>query len=246
MIGGFYTFMTEEKVELLNLIPYVRHADLVCKKEHKYLIPWRIIYDYEMMFVLDGEITVEQKDKKYVLHRNDIHIMKPNIWHTRYVENNTECKYFDIHFEFVERHYGSITDISVKHMYIDPILNHVDVCKIDEKLENRVICTVKNLELPDKFSVKDPVKYINCFKELVEDFRYLDDFSKFRLRGMFGFLLGTLFSEMHTDTSIGIDDVIEHFKMNTTAYFGDDSYIKEFAKKYGYSYVYFRNKFKEK
>ena len=239
--------MTEVEIELLNLVPYVRHADLVSKKEHAYFIPWRIIYDYEMMFVLDGEITVEEKDKKYVLKRNDIHIMRPNVWHTRYVTNNAECKYYDVHFEFLERHYSTITNIDVKNTYIDPILNNVDVCKIDDKLKDRVIYSVKNVNLPDRLSVKDPIKYVNCFKELVEDFKYLDDFSKFRLRGMFSYLLGALFDELNNNESnITIDDVIEHFKMSSTAYFGEEEDIKAFVGKYGYSYVYFRNKFKEK
>lgn len=240
------TLMKEVKVDLLDLVPYVRHADLVGSEEHGYFIPWRIIYDYEMMFVLDGEITVEENDDKYVLKKNDVHIMRPNVWHTRYVKDGADCKYFDVHFEFLERHYSSITDINVMRVYIDPILNNVDVCEIDDRLTNRDIYSAKNVQLPKKFRVKDPVKYVHCFEALVKDFRYLDDNSKFRLRGMFTYLLGELFGEMSDDvTDFRIEDVIEHFKASVTSYFGEDESIEKFANKYGYSYVYFRNKFKE-
>ena len=96
--------MKEKSIKLLDAFPYVRHVALVDSAKDKCFTPWRVLYDFEIIFVLDGELVVREKKKEeYVLKKNDFHIMPPNVWHTRYIKDGGACRYYNVHFEFLSK-----------------------------------------------------------------------------------------------------------------------------------------------
>ena len=46
--------MKAKPIDLLETIPYIRHFALVDSAKDKCYTPWRILYDFEMIFILDG------------------------------------------------------------------------------------------------------------------------------------------------------------------------------------------------
>ena len=93
--------MTEKVINLLDAVPYVRHVALVDSTKDKCFTPWRILYDFEILFILDGELVVRERRKEaYTLRKNDFHIMQPNVWHTRHLGESGFCRYYNVHFEF--------------------------------------------------------------------------------------------------------------------------------------------------
>ena len=87
---------------------------------------------------------------------------------------------------------------------------------------------------------------LSVFLPIASNFKEVNIFSEYQLRGMFSYLLGLVLKEMQEkDFKYSIDSVIEKFK-NECRHSTVKINAEEFAKQHGYSYVYFRNKFKEK
>lgn len=239
--------MKEKSIKLLDAFPYVRHVALVDSAKDKCFTPWRVLYDFEIIFVLDGELVVREKKKEeYVLKKNDFHIMPPNVWHTRYIKDGGACRYYNVHFEFLSKGNDLVPYIDVNKVYINPILEDKKISKVDKALSQRSYCVLSNVEIPKKLHINSSQEIVTCFETMVANFGRLNAFAEYQLRGMFSYLLGAVLGEMQEkDFKYSIDSVIEKFK-SECAHSTLKIDVEEFSKQHGYSYVYFRNKFKEK
>ena len=101
-----------------ELNPYVRYVNYLtdCDSSN-HIVPWRTLYDYEIIFVTRGEITVETKTDKYTVREHQFHIMSPNVEHTRYFENSASCDYFNIHLDLF--YDAAFSDFSAKDVYTE-------------------------------------------------------------------------------------------------------------------------------
>ncbi len=239
--------MKEKAINLLDAFPYIRHVALVDSANDKCFTPWRVLYDFELIFVLDGELIVRERGKEvYTLKKNDVHFMKPNVWHTRCLSKGGYCRYYNVHFEFLSKSSEPVPYIDITKVYINPILEDQKVSKIDKALSQRSYCVLDNIDIPRKVHINSPQQILSCFETMVENFGELNIFSEYQLRGIFSYLLGIVLKEMQEkDFKFSIDNVIEKFK-SECAHSTVKIKAEEFAKQHGYSYVYFRNKFKEK
>ena len=240
--------MREKSIDLLDSFPYIRHVALVDSAKDKCFTPWRVLYDFEIIFVLDGELTVREKKKEeYVLKKNDFHIMPPNVWHTRYLKEGGSCSYYNVHFEFLSKNSETTAPyIDINKLYINPILEDKKVSKMDKALSQRSYCVLNNVDIPRKIHVSTPQQILSCFEILESDFGELTVFAEYRLRGIFSYLLGIVLKELQEKNfKYSIDSVIEKFK-SECAHSTVKINVEEFSNQHGYSYVYFRNKFKEK
>ena len=109
--------------------PYIRYVNYLINCDNSnHIVPWRTLYDYEIIFVTRGEITVETKTDKFTVREHQFHIMSPNIEHTRYFENGATCDYFNIHLDLF--YDSSFSDFSAKNVYgytdSPPILDDLD------------------------------------------------------------------------------------------------------------------------
>ena len=238
--------MKEKAINLLDAFSYVRHVALVDSAKDKCYTPWRVLYDFEMIFVLDGELVVREKKKEeYVLKKNDFHIMPPNVWHTRYLKENGSCRYYNVHFEFLSKNSEPAPYIDVNKLYINPILQDKKISKIDKALSQRSYCVLNDVELPRKMRLNPNQQMLNCFETLVENFGVLNVFSEFQVRGIFSYLLGFVLAEtQEKEFKYSIDNVIEKFK-SVCSHSTEKVNVEEFSNQHGYSYVYFRNRFKQ-
>ena len=239
--------MKEKSISLLDAFPYVRHVALVDSTKDKCFTPWRILYDFEIIFVLDGELVVREKRKEaYTLKKNDFHIMQPNVWHTRHAKEDGVCRYYNVHFEFLSRNSEPAPYIDINKLYINPILEDQRISKVDKVLSQRSYCVLNDVDIPRKLHISSSQEIISCFETMRANFKELNRFSEYQLRGIFIYLLGIVLQKMQeTDFKYSIDNVIEKFKSNC-AHSTVKVNVEEFSKLHGYSYVYFRNKFKEK
>ena len=238
--------MKENAIDLLDVFPYVRHVYLVDSAKHKCFTPWRVLYDFEIIFVLEGEVVVREKGKgEYTLKKNDFHIMPPNVWHTRRLKDGENCRYYNVHFEFIP-HNDAVPYIDVNRVYIDPILEDIKVSRVDKVLNQRSYCVPNGVDLPRVTRVSSAQEITSCFETMIANFGKVNIFSEYQLRGIFSYLLGVVLQQTQkTDFRYSIESVIEKFKSECArATVKVD--VEEFSKQHGYSYVYFRNKFKEK
>ncbi len=106
---------------LFNQInPYIRFVNHLANcNNNNHILPWRTLYDYEIIFVTKGRIIVETNNEKYFVNENQFHIMSPNIKHTRYFNKDESCDYFNIHLDFFYDQY--MPDFSAKIVYTEYI-----------------------------------------------------------------------------------------------------------------------------
>ena len=83
----------------LNVYVHLAHKIINANNKNHH-IPWRRLYDYEIIFVLDGEIVVKTKKETYTVKKNQLHIMQPFLYHTRYIPEGSTCSYYGIHLDF--------------------------------------------------------------------------------------------------------------------------------------------------
>lgn len=237
--------MNEKSISLLDAFPYVRHVSLVDSAKDKCYTPWRVLYDFEMIFVLDGELVVREKKEEYVLKKNDCHIMSPNVWHTRCLKENGYCRYYNVHFEFLSKNSEPAPYIDVNKLYINPILENKKITEVDKGLGQRSYCALSDVDILRKVHINANQQVISCFETVLENFGVLNIFAEFQLRGIFSYLLGIVLKEMQEkEFKYSIENVIEKFK-NECTHSTEKINVEEFSSQHGYSYVYFRNRFKK-
>ena len=148
---------------LFNQInPYIRYVNhLTNCNNDTHILPWRTLYDYEILFVTKGRIIVETKNEKYFVNENQFHIMSPNLEHTRYFEKDESCDYFNIHLDFFYDQY--LPDFSAQRVYVDPAyILPIELTKrqthFSPTLINRVNCSA-------------PEKVTNLFESLFSKYK---------------------------------------------------------------------------
>ena len=63
--------------------PYIRYVNKLIGSVHEnHIVPWRILYDFEVIFVTQGELCVIKDDSEYTVGEGCLHIMPPYVRHT--------------------------------------------------------------------------------------------------------------------------------------------------------------------
>ena len=158
------------QIETNKISPYVRHADFVETTNEIFHVPWRIIYDYEFYFVVEGKITVITENEEVTLEAGDVHIMRPSCWHRR-IATTHKIGYYNMHFDFLKLEENSV--FSTYNEYVVPINRNERRVKKNDILNQRVVYEPKDIALPLKATVKDRAKYISLLGNLVEHYKHM-------------------------------------------------------------------------
>jgi len=163
--------MQYEPLDFLSISPYMRfiHTDITKDQEinnYVYTIPWRYLYDYELIFLFGGELTVETETEKYTLHAGDIHIMPPLVKHRRYTMPGTRIKLFSMHFDMF--YLGKENDFQAIDVYSKPCEKKIEFVEIDKKLLNRPFYSLSQIELPSKLTVSEPSQYLQILNDTLK------------------------------------------------------------------------------
>jgi AraC-like DNA-binding protein len=154
--------MKNQILKELNIDVHVAHfVNGANNSNHK--IPWRRLYDYELIFVVDGEITVKTKSETYTVKKNQLHIMPPFTYHARYFEADAQCSYYGLHLDFFN---SSNEDFSVYDAYIVKIKNE------DEFIEKEAWLNRKNFEgikVPPVVDIRRPKQLETLFKPICKN-----------------------------------------------------------------------------
>jgi AraC-like DNA-binding protein len=133
----------------------------------RFYIPWRLIYDFEMYFVVSGVMRVVLEDTYYDLTAGDLHFMKPFQFHKRVVPEGQTCIYYSIHFDFINT--GEETDFDPNE-YKDPCDFKLPNAPINPKLLARVVFEPSEFSLPSKMNTAEPEKYLTLLQEMLHTF----------------------------------------------------------------------------
>lgn len=242
--------MKEIEINLMDSVPYVRYvAKYRSEPGIKYHVPWRVIYDFEIIFVTDGEMVVEERgeqgESRYYLKKSDFHVMEPLVRHTRIIEDGAHCTYYTVHFDFFMSKFDK--NVDVDRVYLAPIIDFMDETDVDKELSERNVYKIKDISLKRIFHVKDATRMEVSFERMFRLFNRKDEVLDFQLRGNFITLLGILFEEMRDESYIfRIQDAIEHFCHYVYEYIATEISVEKFARSCGFSPVYFRKEFRKR
>lgn len=98
--------------------------------DEKWIHPKRVIKSYEIIYVVEGRIYIDEDDKRYELKKNDVFILRPGKLHYGYEYSEGKTMFYWIHFktENPERLLPNIGVVSNFFMYqLFKQLLHMDV-----------------------------------------------------------------------------------------------------------------------
>ena len=237
--------MKKEIIDKLN--PFIRYAkhNVDCNNEnHK--VPWRHIFDCEIIYVTDGSIIVETKTEKYYVKKNQLHIMTPFVEHTRYFDDHTSCTYFTIHLDFFYQ--SGMPDFSANEAYVQQNAEYVEKAKLKKRSD------FAGLNFINLLSVRNNRKMFSIFNQIVNNYRnsQTDIHALLKLKSLGYELISNIVREcdaqkktlisynsaVYNDT---IDDFVSYVKVN----YMEEININSVAKKYGMSLNNFNIMFKK-
>ena len=154
-------------IELLNEIsPLVRFVNSLknCNNQnHK--IPWRKLLDYEIIFVTEGDMIVKTKTSEYVASKNQVHIMQPNLQHTRYFKDNSFCNYYNVHLDFFHMSYDENFNV------FDTYISEIKGTAYDKSAKLKRRATFENINVASLFNVHNPEDLSKIFEELLTAYK---------------------------------------------------------------------------
>jgi AraC-like DNA-binding protein len=100
-------------MDLNNLSPYIRVA-MDSTIHPPFFIKERVIYDYELLYVKDGEIKVTVENKVYHGIPGDIFLFKPMQLHSIFLLNNKALHQPHVHFDLYYQSNSPLVNVSFK------------------------------------------------------------------------------------------------------------------------------------
>lgn len=238
--------MNEKLLKEINL--NVRFVNQIVNSNNiNHKLPWRKLIDYEILYVTKGEITVKTKTKEYTVRQNQLHIMPPHLYHTRYFkDNDIHCDYFNIHLDFFHTQQDDFTvdDTYRRELAGKGYLNA-------KRLERRSCFeNIKTIELID---VHHPEDLTEIFKQLLKAYKNDDDPYKLITIKHIGYkLLLQLLQECQENGVVLFEykknlhiDIVEDFVNYVNKNYSKKIDLNELSEKYALSKNHFCKIFKK-
>lgn len=230
------------EIDFKRFQPYVRYAHINGGPSDLFFVPTRIIYDYEMIFMTEGELLVRTEDQSYLLTAGDLHVMKPFVTHKRTVPEGKHCFYYNIHFDLM---YDGI-DFSTDEVYAKPCDDKLSEAEIIPELANRNIYELKDFILPSKLKIINTYEYQVIFDKIIAAYEENTLPSKIRLSGYMMVLISMMFDSMIEDAGAeNYAEIISKCSEFIINNYNTDVDIVALALEYGFSPNYFRKIFKK-
>ncbi len=186
-------------MKVTEINPFVRYVNYYCP-EYAFEGAKRIIYDYELMYVLSGYAHMYYEGKKYLLQKGDLFYLKPNVENYLVVFEDSHFKTHCIHFDWfrMDETYSFLAE----EFYTYSILseNHQEKKKLLLTRPNR---EPEDFRLPKHCKGLSYDKFSILFQQCYGDF--LIDTSWGRLKTVADFmeLIAALAQHLSGDTQSG-------------------------------------------
>ncbi len=216
-------------MDLNYLSPYIRVAmDSIIEK------PWvlreRVIFDYELLYIMEGQVLITIEDKSYPAVPGDIFLFKPKVRHSITVTGDSRFRQPHIHFDLNYRTDSPDVKVSFKN------LKEID--DKDLKRFRRDVTLEPGMELPDKIVLRNIKLFEEMLFDIIKEFEARAPYCEISLKALFLRLWTYLLREnywnqnslvynnidelmrikeylnCHTDRDISLDDLSEMFNIS--------------------------------
>lgn len=239
----------EVQLDFLTISPYVRYIHhMADANSHNYVVPWRYIYDYELIYVADGYMNVLTENESYMLNAGDVHVMSPMVKHRREIPPGASCNHYSVHFDFV--YMGKENDFSPEEVYIAYCNTDCETAPIDERLASRPLYMLGEIELPKKQQTTNPAAYVEILSKMCGVFKskyfaYEIDLKR-NMLSLFKLMLHDMrthfISRNGSDQGDDISAIVQYLYDNM----GKPISFDTICRLYGYSMSNFRKVFRKK
>ena len=148
-----------EAMNLNYLSPYVRLAmDSTLGPSH--IINPRVIFDYELIYTLDGECTITFGNTPYICKKGDAVFIRPGELHSFVIPDHTSFVQPHIHFDAVYNENSEITPISFKSL--------ANMTAHEKALIQQDI--LDGVEIPHIFKPSSPSEFRNLIFKAIHTF----------------------------------------------------------------------------
>lgn len=235
--------MQIQQIEMNRISPHVRLACYIETTKEIYYVPWRMIYDYEFNYIVEGEIEVLTEDKSVILGAGDVHIMRPLNWHKR-IAKSSHVKYYNIHFDFLKSE--NFVDFSTYSEYVVPINRHVKRVERNDFLSDRPIFEPIDMYLPLKNTVKEGAKYLILLERIVEHFKNKKPENELLVKADMLVLIAQIMQENRQEVEYKSikNNPVTQFTQVLSGSYNEKIYIGDLAEQSGMSQAQMRKIFK--
>jgi len=151
------------KIAFHDLAPHVRLVQHIDAGE-SYRVPPRVIYDHELLFVLDGECEYTIEGQKLLLQPGDLLLMDPLVEHSCAARPGGRFHYYAVHFDLVPL--GSPYDFSADEVYLSHDYGSEPFIAVEPDLTDRPRVQIEDFRFPRMMKTAGREGFEQLFRDL--------------------------------------------------------------------------------
>ena len=225
--------------------PYIRYVNKLIGSVHEnHIVPWRILYDFEVIFVTQGELCVIKEDSEYTIGEGCLHIMPPYVRHTRVVPEHIKTSYYGVHLDFMFDE-GS-PDFSAWEVYQEPCEKKLNAVPIRVDLARRKGYKLEIMEMVESYRVRNKFRFIELFEKLYNAFQENTVNGRFRAKAYMTLIIAEFLEELSSSDRENSEpsDYVSRFIEYMTNHYSEAIDLNKVVSEYGISPSRFRAIFK--
>lgn len=122
------------EIKLQDIQPYIRYVNNY-EPTYSYVEKERIIYDYELMYIMEGQVEMHYEGKTYMLNKGDLFYLKPLVKNYIVVDESKGFRTHCIHFDWIAP--ASEENFTAEEYYIG-VVKSPDYYEKMERLKKRI------------------------------------------------------------------------------------------------------------
>ncbi len=187
------------QVGFQELAPYVRLVQHI-EGDGSYRLPPRIIYDYELIYVVAGRCDYVIEGADYPIGSGDLLFMPPMVRHCCSVPAGETFRYYAVHFDLV--YMGESFDFSVDDVYTSHDYLHAPYIPDEPELTERPVVRLAEAELPYVLSAQEPLACESLLRSMFRVYESGSYGKELQLRADMLSLLAVIVRQLATPSGI--------------------------------------------
>ncbi len=180
------------------LAPYIRFASDQYV-DYPWLMEERIIYDYELLYIQDGEVAITVEDTMYHGGAGDVFLFRPGRRHSLEILSRSGFRQPHIHFDLIYQDDSPQVPVSFK--------NYPDMTEKERRMIRPDILGNFGVELPDKLRITDIHNFELLLLDVIYEYENHMPFSDLNAQSTFlrlwSFILRQHMWQEHTAAPLG-------------------------------------------